>query len=225
MTRVSRNPRPARMTADERREQLLDVTLGLIRARGMQGLSVDAVARAAGVTRPLVYTVFGDLDALLDALGDREERQALADVAAAVPVLPDAADPDEVLVRGVGLFLAAVRAEPDRWHLILLPPDGMPARMAARIERNRSAVLAALEELVVWGVRRRGGPAVDPELLARTILTLAQDAARLVLEDPGAHPTERVTGFVRAVLGAIERGPGDPSAPPPRSWPVRLGAA
>lgn len=207
------------MSAEDRREQLLDVALSLAREKGVQGLSVDAVARAAGVTRPLVYTLYGDLDALLEALAEREERLALDDVAAAVPSLPGDEDPDEVLVRGVDLFLDAVRRHPDRWHLILLPSDGMPGPLAARIERNRAAVLEALEELVGWGLRRRGGPDLDAELLARTILTLAQDAARLVLADPRAHPAERISGFVRAVLEAIERGPGDPSAPAPRGWP------
>src|SRR4051794_27309438 len=158
-----------RMSAEERREQLLDVTLRLSRERGMQGVSIDAVAKAAGVTRPLVYTAFRDLDGLLDALAEREEPRALADVQAAIPSRLEEADPDELLTRGVTLFMEAVHAHPDRWHLILLPPDGTPERLRARIERNRSAILAQLEELVAWGLGRRGGPDLDAELTARMI--------------------------------------------------------
>ena len=188
------------MTAEDRREQILDVTLRAIREGGMQGLSIEAVAKAAGVTRPLVYTLFADLAGLLDALAEREEPRALADVQAAIPSDLTAADPDALLTEGVALFVGAVRAHPDRWHLILLPPDGTPAGLHARIERNRAAILAQLEGLVAWGLDRRGGPALDAELTARMILTLAQDAARLVLADPRAYTTERIAGFTGAAL-------------------------
>jgi AcrR family transcriptional regulator len=193
------------MRAEDRREQLLDVALRLTRDRGMQGLSVEAVAREAGVTRPLVYTAFDDLDGLLDALVDREEPLALADVQAAIPDDLGGADPDELLARGVTLFMDAVRAHPDRWHLILLPPDGTPERLRARIETNRAAILGQLEELVAWGIERRGGPELDPALTARMILTLAQDAARLVLADPAHYTTERVAGFATAALRLLDR--------------------
>jgi AcrR family transcriptional regulator len=198
-------PRAPRMTAEDRREQILDITLREIRARGMQGLSIEAVAKGAGVTRPLVYTLFDDLDGLLDALAEREEPRALADVQAAIPTDLEAADPDALLTQGVALFVEAVRAQPDRWHLILLPPDGTPAGLHQRIERNRAAILAQLELLVAWGLRRRGGPDLDPELTARMILTLAQDAARLVLADPRAYSTERIAGFTTAAMALLDR--------------------
>ena len=155
---MDRMPRAPRMRAEDRREQLLDVALRVARERGMQGLSVEAVAKEAGVTRPLVYTAFADLDGLLDALVDREEPLALADVQAAIPADLAGADPDDLLVRGVTLFMEAVREHPDRWHLILLPPDGTPARLRARIEANRAAILGQLEELVAWGLERAAAP-------------------------------------------------------------------
>jgi AcrR family transcriptional regulator len=193
------------MSAEDRREQILDVTLRAIRSGGMQSLSVEAVAKAAGVTRPLVYTLFDDLDGLLDALAEREEPRALADVQAAIPQDPTAADPDALLTEGVATFVRAVRAHPDRWHLILLPPDATPGRLQERIERNRTAILGQLEQLVAWGLERRGGPALDAELTARMILTLAQDAARLVLAHPRAYPTERIAGFTSAALRLLDR--------------------
>ena len=197
-------PRAPRMTAQDRREQILDVTLREIRTGGMQGLSVEAIAKAAGVTRPLVYTLFDDLDGLLEALAEREEPRALADVQAAIPAR-EAADPDVLLTQGVALFVEAVRAQPDRWHLILLPPDGTPAPLRERIERNRALILGQLEELVTWGLERRGGPDLDPELTARMILTLAQDAARLVLADPEAYTTARIAGFSSAAMRLLAR--------------------
>src|SRR3954447_14597080 len=156
-----------RMTAEGRTEQVLDITLSLARRKGLSGLSIEAVAKEAGVTRPLVYTLFDDFDGLLDALIEREEVRALEDLSHAIPVFPGADDPDDILERGVRAFLEAVKTQPDRWYLILLPPDGTPERLKLRIERNRAAILGQLEELVAWGVRRRGGPhGIDTELLA-----------------------------------------------------------
>jgi AcrR family transcriptional regulator len=204
------------MSSEERSAQLLDVTLALAHSKGLSGLSIEAVAGAAGVTRPLVYSLFGDFDGLLDALIEREEQRALADLARAIPVFPGDDHPDELLERGVRLFLEAVRAEPDRWYLILLPPDATPERLRLRIERNRAAILRQLEELVAWGVRRRGGPhGIDTELLARTILTLAQDAARLVLTAPRKYANERIVSFTVAALALLERGEPDLDMPAP----------
>jgi AcrR family transcriptional regulator len=199
------------MPPQERREQLLDVTLALARRDGMQGLSIERVAREAGVTRPVVYGIFDDLDGLLDALAAREEPRALADVAAAIPDDPAAHDPDEILVRSVRLFLGAVTAQPDRWHLILLPPEGTPAHLRERIEKNREAILGELEALVAWGLRRRGGPHLDAELMARMILTLAEDAARMLLSEPGTTTLEEVAAFTAAALTALERAEPDPA--------------
>src|SRR3954451_20123648 len=200
------------MSPRERPEQLLDLTLVLARREGMQGLSIERVAREAGVTRPVVYGVFDDLDGLLDALAAREEPRALADVAAAIPGDPAAQHPDEVLVESVRLFLAAVAAQPDRWHLILLPPEGTPARLRERIEKNRDAILGELEALVTWGLRRRGGPELDAELMARMILTLAEDAARMLLQEPGTTSPEQIAAFTAAALAALEHGEPDPTA-------------
>jgi AcrR family transcriptional regulator len=204
------------MTAEERTEQVLDVTLSLARRKGLSGLSIEAVAKAAGVTRPLVYTLFDDFNGLMDALAEREERRALEDLSHAIPTFPGEDDPDDVLERGVRLFLEAVRAQPDRWYLILLPPDGTPEQLKARIERNRAAILGQLSELVTWGVARRGGPHdIDTELLAHTILTLAQDGARLVLTHPRRYTTERIVAFTAATLSLIPRGEPDMHVPAP----------
>ncbi len=51
---------PARMTAEARREQLLDVTKAIVAERGFHAVSIEAVAREAGITRPIVYGHVGD---------------------------------------------------------------------------------------------------------------------------------------------------------------------
>src|SRR4051794_7822017 len=60
-----------RMSAAERREQLLDATKAIVVADGFHAVSIEAVAREAGITRPIVYGHFDDLGGLLEALVQR----------------------------------------------------------------------------------------------------------------------------------------------------------
>jgi len=59
------------MTAEQRREQLLDATKAIVDRAGFHAVSIEAVAREAGITRPIVYGHFRDLPGLLEALVDR----------------------------------------------------------------------------------------------------------------------------------------------------------
>jgi AcrR family transcriptional regulator len=195
-----------RLPPEERREQVLDAALHLLVEGGYPSLSMEGVARAAGVTKPVVYDAFGDRTELLRALLDREERRALEQVTDVMPDLPVDADPDDLLHDGVLGFLRAVQRHPDTWRLLLLPAEGTPESVREHVDRTRQSVLRQLEALVTWGLDQRGGPAdLDPELLAQSILTLSEQAARLLLMDPERYPPERHGTFVARLLAALER--------------------
>lgn len=51
--------RSPRLSADERRDVIVDAALGEFAARGLDGASTDAIARAAGVSQPYVFQLFG----------------------------------------------------------------------------------------------------------------------------------------------------------------------
>src|SRR6476659_7747573 len=74
-----------RMPPEQRREQLIDAALSVILEQGYGGVSIEAIARAAGVTRPVIYDHFPNLGTLLRALIEREESCALAQLAEVVP--------------------------------------------------------------------------------------------------------------------------------------------
>lgn len=53
-----------RMKQEDRHAQLLDVALEMFIERGYQGTAMEDIAQLAGVSRPLVYKIFGSKDAL-----------------------------------------------------------------------------------------------------------------------------------------------------------------
>ncbi|PRY15273.1 TetR family transcriptional regulator [Kineococcus rhizosphaerae] len=66
-------PRPrARMTGGERREQLIGVGRSLFAAKGVEGTTVEEIAAAAGVSKPVVYEHFGGKEGLYAVVVDRE---------------------------------------------------------------------------------------------------------------------------------------------------------
>src|ERR1700759_4956785 len=91
-----------RLSAEERREQLLDVTRHIAGERGFHAISIEAVAREAGITRPVVYAHFKNLPALLQAMIDREGERSLAQLADVLPT-PDmgGGDKREILLRAL----------------------------------------------------------------------------------------------------------------------------
>jgi hypothetical protein len=52
---------------------------------------------------------------------------------------------------------------------------------------------------------QRRGPELDVDLVARSVLTLAEGAARLLLEDAERYPVERFVTFTRTALTGLLR--------------------
>jgi AcrR family transcriptional regulator len=192
-----------RLPPEERREQLLDATLELIAEKGYESVSMEGIARRAGVTKPVVYDLFGSLADLLEALLEREEERALNQLAELMPAPAENADPAQVLVDGLDAFLRAVATRPDAWRLSLMPIEAQPGIVRKTVERDRTAVAKQLESIVRWGVEQLEVPIEDVELLVQTIIVLAEDGARRHLSDPERYPRERLTAFTASLLDSV----------------------
>src|SRR5208283_210235 len=66
-----------RLTADARRRQLFDVALSLFAEHGYAATTMDDIAEAAGVTKPLVYQHFDSKRALYLELLDVFSREMI----------------------------------------------------------------------------------------------------------------------------------------------------
>lgn len=189
-----------RLGAAQRRDQLLDAARRLVARESFHAVSMEAVAREAGITRPVVYNHFGDLAGLLDALVDRELGRALEQL-----VLPRPApgvSARQALLDALAGYLRAVAADPVTWRLVLTPVEGAPDSLQEKIALGRRLVLGQLTRTVASELGPElGSP--DPELTARLLSAAADDAARAVLADPVRYPVERLVAHAGWVLGRM----------------------
>lgn len=76
--------RAPRLPRGERREHLLDVAAGLILDTGIEAVTMEGVAAAAGVSKGLGYAYFANSSTLLRALLEREVRKVQAQISEAL---------------------------------------------------------------------------------------------------------------------------------------------
>jgi AcrR family transcriptional regulator len=195
--------RSTRLPRSERREQLLDVTKQIVGDAGLHGVSIDRVAREAGISRPIVYEHFTDLGGLLNALLDREGQRALQQLNAVMPGDPGEGQGDvlDVLMATLTGYLQSVQADPITWRLVLMPPEGAPTFLHERIDLARAAVVAQLQRLIEGAFAPAGGQrSPDPELTAHSMSGLSDFWARLLLTDPEHFDLERILVHARWAL-------------------------
>jgi AcrR family transcriptional regulator len=194
------------MAPAQRREQLLDAALKVVLEQGYARVSIEAIARMAGVTRPVIYDHFPNLGALIQALIEREEIYALRQLAEVVPDLRTHPEVDLAMLLRVGIphFFESVAGRPDTWRVILLPLEGTPDIVREHVESNRALVLGRIEDVVRAAVRSGELTArLDIEVTARAIMGFAWDAGAMIVTDPEGHSPERYTTFVRILADQL----------------------
>jgi AcrR family transcriptional regulator len=199
-----RRPYAPRVPPERRREQLLDAALAVIVRDGYDGVSIDAIAREAGVTRPVVYGVYDGLGPLLHALLDRQRARVLDQLGGVLDVDLLAPDLSAVAAEATRKAIGIVTADPTAWRPILLPPHGTPAEVRDRIDADRERVRLQIEGLIGFA----SGGAVDAEVLSHALLAVLEHFGRLLIEDPNRFEPDRLVDSVVGVLGALS-GAGD----------------
>ena len=88
-TRPTRGRRTPRLSGDEREQAVLEAFERLLEERPLHEVSVDDVARGAGISRPTFYFYFASKEAVLLSLFERMLAEARADRDAALARLPE----------------------------------------------------------------------------------------------------------------------------------------
>ena len=158
-----------RIDDDAISERILDAALALAAASGLRHLTMDDVARRAGVGRMTVYRRFATRPALIETLSVRECRRCLASIGAAI----DPAAP--VQDRATAMFVTVLRViqeHPLLERLARVEPEAL----LSELTRDHSAVFRLVRDFLVTLIRtgQDAGELVqgDPELLAEIGLRL-----------------------------------------------------
>lgn len=109
------SPQRQRMTAAERREQLITVAREVFAEEGVQGVSVEQLASRALVTKPVIYEHFGGKEGLYAVVIDRSMRE-LAD--AVTEFLGDCDGERELLEQAVWGLLTFIETQPAAFRVL-----------------------------------------------------------------------------------------------------------
>jgi AcrR family transcriptional regulator len=131
--------RHGRVPREVRERQLLELAETLFAERGYGGTSMEELASRAGVTKPMVYELFGSKDGVFRACVDRAVGQMARSVAEAVRA---EAEP-EARVRAGGLaFLRFAADNRVAWDLMSM--GGQFAQQAVDIRRGQAELIHEL---------------------------------------------------------------------------------
>ncbi|MET9216372.1 MULTISPECIES: TetR/AcrR family transcriptional regulator [unclassified Nocardia] len=179
------------MTAEARREQILDIAHAIVTAESFHAATPNRIAEEAGINRSLLYQQFGDLGGLFVALIDREGGRAAAQFAEAVATSGDT--DDHPALRAFDSVLTAIDEHPATWRLFLFPPQGAPPELYARLARSQAVV----REYLAAQMRRADPDLADPEYTARVLNAAARELLQLRLTDPESATRERLRAMMR----------------------------
>jgi AcrR family transcriptional regulator len=207
MASPSVHVRRARLPRAERERQMLQAAHLLFAERGYSGVTMDDVAGAIGVTKPLLYNYFGNKERLYLACMQPAAEALMKTVLDAVTPTRTPAD---ALDAGLRAFFAFLAADRDAWRVLFdetLPASGevarrvvqyreqitelvarallaqLPGSPSPRAQRDVSAlstaVLGAAEALGRWWLRTDAiAPDAAAELLISTLGPGLRERAR-----------------------------------------------
>lgn len=201
-TPVAERQRAAHLGPERRRPLVLDAAMGVFLERGFEGASMDAIAAAAGVSKPVVYDCFANKGELFKALFQREEARVLGEIRAALPAAAPHG-PEAALVEAFTAFLRAVAASPQAYRTIMLGEGGMSTAVAGRIRAGRERQVA--DAMVV--ARRWLDPAgkLDDQgarLFGQLLVGIGEAGARTLLSDEGDWMPESLAPELARVAAA-----------------------
>lgn len=187
--------RHGRVPRELRRGQLVELGEELFTERGFAKASMDELARRAGVTKPIVYELFGSKDGLfnacLEGLALRLAEQ-IADAARAH------ADPEARLRAGGLAFLRFAQDNRVAYELLY---EGRFSDAAVTVRRRQAALILEL-------MREMAPGDVDPrelEVAANAVNSAYEGVAHWMWDHPDVPLEEIATWTVELLLPGLRR--------------------
>jgi len=159
-----------RLTAGARRRQLFDVALTLFAEHGYAATTMDDIAEAAGVTKPLVYQHFDSKRALYLELLDVFSREMVEHIVRATAA---AQGPRQQVEFGFAGYFELMVANENSFRLLYGRDAPDDPELGAALHRVEETIAQAIDPLIDAGL--------DPEhrlLLAHAVVGMAEGASR-----------------------------------------------
>jgi len=160
-----------RLPAAQRREQLIETAIPVFAEQGFHATSMNDVAEAAGVTKPVLYQHFSSKRDLFVELLDEIGNQLRDTIAKATA---DAGGPREQFQQGFRAYFGYVQSHTDAFRVLF----GAGARRDPEFASFTRAVEASISETIAELIVVDGQPAEDRELLAHSIVGMTEAASR-----------------------------------------------
>lgn len=176
-----------RLTADARREQILEVALDVFADSGYHGASMNDVAVAAGVTKPVLYQHFESKRDLYQALLDEVGARLLEHIARATAEATDGKSQTELGFRAYFRWVADDHAA---FRLLFGGGTSTDDEFAEAIAAITAEAAAATVPLIAVDL-----PESSRRTLAHALVGMAEGASRRLVElgdqfDPDQIATE-----------------------------------
>jgi AcrR family transcriptional regulator len=171
---VQRRPRLPR---GEREQQMLAVAHALFAERGYAAVTMDDVAVAAGITKPLLYNYFGNKEGLYLACMAPAGDALIATVLEAVA---GTSTPAAALEAGLRAFFGYLAADRAAWRVLFdetLPAGGEVAKRVGEY-RERLAELVGATLLDQLPPGRREKASAEVQALSSAVLGAAEALGR-----------------------------------------------
>ncbi|WP_405056047.1 TetR/AcrR family transcriptional regulator [Kribbella sp. NBC_01505] len=193
--------RAAHLGPERRRPMLLDAALEVFSAKGFAGTTMQSVAEAAGVTKPVVYDSFANRDELLLALLAREEQHLVVSIVAALPADPTVGTPEEHVLDGLTAFLTTAAENPQSWRIVFGAQYGAAPVVADRVRAARAFLVEGLRLTLVKSLPGVTDPDANLAVLAELLASMTESSARMLVVDGTDRTPAQLAKVVSQVVG------------------------
>jgi AcrR family transcriptional regulator len=179
-------------------EQTLEAAHLLFAERGYASVTMDEIAAAVGVTKPLLYNYFGNKEQLYIACMERAGDSLIQTIAGAVS---ETANPGDALGAGVRAFFSFLDTDRSAWAVLFdetLPHGGEVFDRVASY-RGQIVDLVSASLLAQMPMRRREAAEVEVAALSTALLGAAEGLARWWLRTKAISAEEAAELLVSTV--------------------------
>jgi AcrR family transcriptional regulator len=192
-TRTTGRSGRTRLSADQRRAQLLDLGVSLLATRSLDELTIDALAEEAGISRGLLYHYFGDKQAFREAVVRRAVEDLITQTAP-----PATGDPLERLLASLTAYVGYVEANREGYRSIVRAAASGNEELRGLYEQARAALTDRIFTEDAQGDLIGDTPAT--RLMVRGWAALTEELVLAWLDDPRAMSREEL---VRALTTSL----------------------